>query len=156
VIAIPLKHWRRYAALRELRSAFEFLEKHADGSGLAAGRNPIEGDRAYALVLEVELKPAAQCRFETHPQHIDVIYLAEGSESIGYAPVEALGEQVEYNAELDTAFYGTPEEYATLGLEARDGVLVFYPEDGHRPWCLRGTEPRVRKIVVKVKAAAVG
>jgi len=152
VIGIPLKHWRRYAALSELQPAFEFLEKHADGSGLGLGRHPIDGDRVYALVVDVELKPPAECRFETHRHHTDVIYLVKGSETIGYAPVDALGPQVEYDSEKDTAFYRNPAEHTSIGLEAQGMVCVFYPEDGHMPAGLHKTDTQARKVIVKVRA----
>jgi len=155
VIALRLKDWRRYEALQELRQAFEFLERHAAGSGLQEGRNEIAGEEVYALHLTVPLKREAECVWETHPGHIDVIYLAEGAEMIGYLPEGALGEVVSYDAEKDTAFYANQTGYSRVQLSERDTVCVFYPEDGHLPWCQVAGAGRVRKIVVKVASGPI-
>jgi len=156
MLTVPLKQWRRYAALSELRSAFEFLEQHADGSGLEPGRTEIDGDRVYALVIDFEPKPPAECRFETHPQHIDVIYLVAGAETIGYAPEADLGPVVDEDKALGTRFYADPEEYASMKLRAGGLVCVCYPEDGHKPFCLLDPAAPARKIVVKVAAGPIG
>ena len=156
MITVRLKEWRRYEALQELRAAFAFLERHADGRDLREGRNAIAGEEAYALALTVPLKPEEECVFETHPGHIDVIYLAEGEELIGYAPAGALGEAVSYDAEKDTAFYANFSGGSRVILAERDTVCVFYPEDGHRPWCQVSGPEQVRKLVVKVVSGPIG
>ena len=156
MITVRLKDWRRYEALQELRAAFAFLERHADGRDLREGRNEIAGEEVYALALTVALKPEEECVFETHPGHIDVIYLAAGEELIGYAPAGALGEAVSYDAAKDTAFYANFSGGSRVILAERDTVCVFYPEDGHRPWCQVSGPGRVRKIVVKVASGPIG
>jgi len=166
MIALQLKDWRRYQGWAELREAFEFLERHSDGSGLADGRHEIAGDRVYALMIAHQPKPAQECRFETHQRYADVVYLASGSEMIGYAPAETLAPAGEYDGEKDLAFYETPEFFTPVLLKAggarassarRAGpsgmVTVFYPEDGHMPGCIYEREEVVKKIVVKVKVA---
>lgn len=155
MIALRLRDWRRYEALQELREAFLFLERQADGSGLQEGRNEIRGDDVYALLLTVPLKPEAECVWETHPGHIDVIYLAEGEEMIGYLPGTALGEVVSYDAEKDTAFYANQTGCSRVQLSERDTVCVFYPEDGHKPWCQVAGAGQVRKVVVKVASGLI-
>jgi len=156
MIVLGLKNWRRYEALQELRAAFAFLERHADGSGWQEGRSDVQGEEAYALMLTMPLKPEGDCLWETHPGHIDVIYLVEGQELIGYAPAEALGEAVSYDAEKDTAFYANFSGGSRVILAERDTVCVFYPEDGHRPWCQVSGPGQVRKLVVKVASRPIG
>ena len=155
MIALRLRDWRRYEALQELREAFAFLDRHADGSGLQEGRNEIAGEEVYALHLTVSLKPKAECVWETHPGHIDVIYLAQGEELIGYLPEAELGEVVSYDAEKDTAFYANQTGSSRVQLSVQDTVCVFYPEDGHLPWCQVAGPGQVRKIVVKVASGPI-
>ncbi len=152
MIALRLRDWRRYQGLAELREAFEFLERHADGAELADGRHEIAGDRVYALMITHQPKPATECRFETHARYADVVYLAAGSEMIGYAPAETLAPAGEYDGEKDLAFYRQPEFFTPVLLKA-GMVTVFYPEDGHMPGCIYEREEVVKKIVVKVKVA---
>ena len=155
MIVCELRHWKRYGELAELFPAFAFLEKHARAAGLAEGRNEIDGDRLFALLITHEPKSASECRFETHHHYADVVYIAEGTEMIGYAPAEDLTPDTPYDAQKDLAFFTQPELYAPILL--RSGmVAIFYPEDGHMPGAIYARTGQVKKIVVKVKVAPIG
>lgn len=145
-----LKNWRRYAALSELKAAFEFLEQRAGGKDLADGRVEIDGERLFALVQSYEPKPAAQGKFESHRQYADVQFMASGVEMIGWAPADSLEVEQPYDADKDIAFYRQPEHYTPLALHAGT-FAVFYPEDAHMPCCRLDAHGPVRKIVVKVR-----
>jgi len=147
-----LINWRRYEALKELRPAFEFLEKHASGEGLPDGRAEIDGDRLFALVQTYDPKPAAEGKFESHRRYADVQYIASGAERIGWAPTDILEIEQPYDEENDIAFYPQPKRYTPLAMPAGT-FAVFYPEDAHMPCCRLDTDGQVRKIVVKVLLA---
>jgi YhcH/YjgK/YiaL family protein len=149
MIIDQLKNWRRYAALAELRPAFEFLQRHADGRNLPDGRMEIRGDRLFAMVQTYRPKPVAEGRFEAHRRYADVQYIAAGAEMIGHAPTETLKTETRYNAEKDIAFYAQPRRYTALAMPAGT-FAVFYPEDAHMPCCRLDADGQVRKIVVKV------
>jgi len=154
MIVLQLHEWDRYADLGELRMAFDFLERQGMGA-LADGRHEIDEDRTYALVVTHTPKPADACRFETHQRYADVVYLAEGTEMIGYAPAPSLVPSGTYDQEKDLAFYETPEFYTPVLL--RPGmVAIFYPEDGHMPGVIYERAEQVRKIVVKVRVRPLG
>jgi biofilm protein TabA len=150
VILVPLADWRRHEGLAELRTAFEFLEQHADGAGLEDGRHEIDGARVYALVMTFQPKPLAEGRFETHHNHVDVIYLISGAEMIGHGPRAMLGPERSYDEQKDVGFYDTPEEYVRIPMRKSGLVCVFYPEDGHMPFCRLDEDGPARKVVVKV------
>lgn len=149
MIVDQLKNWRRYAALAELKPAFEFLEQHASGKDLADGRAEIDGDRLFALVQTYKPKPIRGSKFEAHRRHADVQYIAAGAERIGCAPTEALQVEVPYDFEKDIEFYAQPKRYTAIAIPAGT-FAVFYPEDAHMPCCRLDSDARVRKIVVKV------
>ena len=100
-------------------------------------------------------KPLDEGRFETHHHHVDVIYVTSGCELIGYAPQAVLGPEVSYDEEKDTGFYNTPEEYVRIPMRKSGLVCVFYPEDGHMPFCQLDGDGPARKIVVKVAVDGV-
>jgi len=153
VILDQLKNWRRYAALAELKPAFEFLEHNA-GKPLAEGRVEIQADRLFALVQNYPPKAVEGARFEAHRRYADVQFIAAGTEMIGYAPTETLQVETPYDAAKDIAFYSQPACWTPLAVPA-GSFAVFYPEDAHMPCCrldcLAGqADAPIRKIVVKV------
>jgi len=154
MIVHRLGDWRRYADLLDLKLAYDFLERTAGARGLADGRQEIDGDRVYALVVTHRPKPAGECRFETHRRFADVVYIAEGEEMIGYEHAERLPAPEVYDNSKDVQFYGTPEFYTPVLLHAGE-VAVFFPEDGHLPGARLSGEGLVRKVVVKCLVRAL-
>ncbi len=155
MIVLRLQDWNRYADLSELRLAFDYLEQHPTAADLADGRHDIDEDRVYAIMITHVPKPASECRFETHQHYADVVYLAEGTEMIGYTPAEVLTPAGAYDANKDLAFYETPDFYTPVLLHA-GMVAVFYPEDGHMPGVIYESPEQARKIVVKVRVMPLG
>jgi len=151
MIVDELKSWRRYAALEELRPAFEFLERRAD-EALPDGRIEIDGARLFALPQSYAPRAALGARFESHRRYADVQYIAAGAEMIGYAPTGGLAAETPYDPERDIAFYAQPACYTPVALTA-GSFAVFYPDDAHMPCCRLDSDEPVRKVVVKVEIA---
>ena len=149
MILDELNNWRRYAALAELKTAFEFLEQNADGTALRETRVEIDGDRVFALPQSYRPKPVSEGRFEAHRRYADVQYVASGREMIGHAPGEPLTAATPYDPEKDLIFYAQPASYSALALPA-GWFAVFYPNEAHMPGCRLDSDEQVRKIVVKV------
>jgi YhcH/YjgK/YiaL family protein len=151
MILDTLTNWRRYAALAELREAFEFLEGQTEVC-LGSGRVDIAGDRVYALVQSFTPKPIEEARFESHRRYADIHFVCQGSEMLGCAPVGELAVETPYDAENDVAFRPKPKAFTQVALRA--GMFaVCYPEDGHIPGCELDSKEQVSKIVVKVRMA---
>ncbi len=131
MIVLRLHDWDRFAELGELRMAFDFLEQHKEAN-LAEGRHEMDEDRAYAIMISHTPKPANECRFETHQHYADIVYIAEGTEMIGYAPADELKPAGDYDQVKDLRFFETPEFYTPVLLR-KGMVAIFYPEDGHMP-----------------------
>lgn len=151
MIAVRLEDAARQAPRGEgLKKAFEFLRR----PGLAAlpdGRYEIDGDRVYALVQRYSTQEAAEPRFEAHRKFIDVQYLAEGAEVIGWAPLEAVAVGEPYDELSDVLFGRARGGWTPVRLEA--GMLaVLWPADAHAPRLAAGAPGPVAKVVVKVAA----
>lgn len=122
-----------------------------DIAALPVGRVDIDGDAIFALVQEYETEPKGRRRPEAHVRHLDIQYVAEGREVIGYAPINRGGAIAEdLLAQRDVVFYASVDGESDLVMEAGNWA-VFYPNDIHRPCCLVGTSGKVRKVVVKIR-----
>jgi YhcH/YjgK/YiaL family protein len=151
MIVTDLMHIERQVLLTPtLVKAIEFLRR-PDRSSLPDGRVPIDGERVFALPQRYETAPAAAPRFEYHRKYIDIQFIVEGEEVLGWAPATKLKITEPYDREKDITF-GTvaPEEVTPVRLHAGQ-LAVLYPEDAHAPRLAADAPSRVFKIVVKVE-----
>jgi len=150
MIVSDLKHIERQAPIDPLlRKAIDFLRQPALLK-LPDGRVEIEGDRVFAMVQRYETAFTSTPKFEAHQKYIDVQYIVEGEEIIGWAPLELMEITEAYDADKDFCF-GTVASGQWTPVYLKQGQLaVLWPEDGHAPK-LAGSAPKpVMKIVVKV------
>ncbi|GIP56302.1 YhcH/YjgK/YiaL family protein [Paenibacillus sp. FSL W8-0186] len=113
------------------------------------GRVEIRGDEMYASVMELEAKPFTEQVAEKHETYIDVHYLIEGEEMIGWSPAEGGEQPVQaYDEEGDYALYQPSDEEVKLAM--KPGMFaVFFPHDIHRPG-MAEQPAAIRKLVVKI------
>ena len=142
-----LENGARYACLgermaRALRFLFNivFLE-------VAAGLYDLDGEVMYYLVQVSAAKAVAAGKAEAHRNYIDVQYVVEGEEYIGYADLSQT-RVGEYLAEKD--FVQVEGEMALVRVAA-GSFMVLFPNDAHMPGLTTGAAETVRKVVVKVK-----
>jgi len=149
MIVTDLKHIEHQAAPTTLRKAFDFLRRPALPA-LPEGRVEIEGDRVFALVQRYVTAAADLPKFEAHQKYIDVQYIVEGEEIIGWAPLERMKITNAYDSDKDFCF-GTVAPGLWTPVYLKQGQLVvLWPEDGHAPKLAGGAASQVMKIVVKV------
>ncbi|MBQ6971275.1 MAG: YhcH/YjgK/YiaL family protein [Synergistaceae bacterium] len=121
-----------------------------DIHSLADGKHLIPGTDLAADIQTYTTKPESECRFESHHEHFDIQYVAEGREYFGVCPLNGLT-VTEEHPERDTYFYGEPENAGRVLLNAGDFIIVI-PEEAHMPKCAVSSPEKVRKVVIKVKA----
>jgi YhcH/YjgK/YiaL family protein len=133
----------------EIQKGLQFL-RDTDFAGQAAGRHDVNEDMFY-FINEYETKDAGECFWEAHRVNLDLHYILEGTERIGYAAIEQLAVKDEYSAEKDAVFFTGPVESAVT---AGPGALVVcYPQDGHMTGMEAGSKQAVRKVVLKIRIA---
>ena len=141
----------RYDSVNPLfKKAFDWI-LNTDFSSLALGKHEIQGAELFANVQEYETKSVEESFFEAHRKYIDIQFLIEGSENIGWAQTESLSELEAYNAETDFhKLSGTAQETVAIGGKV---ACVLFPEDAHMPCLIAngGTKAKVRKICMKIK-----
>jgi biofilm protein TabA len=136
----------RYAAMHPgFAAGFEFL-RTADWATLGSGRHVLDGDRLAVIIDRATGRGRAQSPLESHRRYIDIQYVFEGTEWIGWLPTERCQQTtVPFDPAKDIAFYG--DRPATWLEIPRGYFAIFYPEDAHAPQA--GDAP-MQKAIVKV------
>lgn len=115
---------------------------------LEVGRHELDGQKLFALVQHSPTKLREAGRWEAHRKYIDVQYVVEGAELMGYTNVSGLTEREAYDEAKDIAFYD-PAPGSFLKVEA--GMFaIFFPQDAHMPSLAVTTPEMVKKVVIKV------
>ena len=93
-------------------------------------------------------KPLEGALLEAHRQYLDIQYIMEGYDVVGWAKTEDLTPEGEFNVEKDAGmFSGT---CTPVGVPAGSCYVVF-PEDAHAPNCYLDAPCNYKKAVVKLK-----
>jgi biofilm protein TabA len=114
------------------------------------GRHPIDGDDVFALVSSYHTGPSTEKRFEAHRAHLDIQFVAGGTERVLHAPLGALQTVQPYSGADDVELFADPPQSSSFLLGTGDFAL-FHPGDAHKPGCMAGGRHAVRKVVVKVR-----
>ena len=150
MIIDQLKNAVFYSGLHQgLDTAFHYLQ-NTELANLEPGRREIDGANVYVNVVEYNTRPKEDAgRWEAHREYMDVQYVAEGVELMGYAPLDQL-ETGEYNEERDILAVSGKIDFFV----APEGTFaIFGPQDGHTAALAVAGPEHVRKIVVKVRVA---
>ena len=135
-----------YERLHPLFAAgFAFLRR-PDIATMAEGRHMLDGERAYAIVQENDTKPLSEGFLEVHRRYIDIQYVVEHTELIGWLPTSRCERiATPYAVDKDIGFfYERPQTW----LEVPAGYFaIFFPADAHAPLATTGP---VVKAVAKV------
>lgn len=116
----------------------------------AEGRYPLDGDDLFALVQRYQTGPAAEKRFETHREYIDIQYVASGEERILYVPAYGLQATAPYDESADIEFFAEPGASSSFLLRSGQ-FAIFFPHDAHKPGCMAGGRSDIMKVILKVR-----
>lgn len=145
MIVCPFKELHRYAAvipgLEEAVKAVQALESMEPGTVPLSGSNKI-------LVQQGTTKPAAGQLLEAHREFLDIQYLVKGSEVVGWAPVDTLTLDGEFNTTKDKGMYSGNCDFMNI---AEGYCYVVFPEDAHMPGSHLDTPTQYEKLVIKLK-----
>ena len=142
-----IENYRLYSTLtKRLAKGFEFII-NTDLTAIESGKYEIDNDDIFAIVQEYDTKEEHDCVLEGHHKYIDIQYVIQGVEIMGFTPLTNQV-AVEENLEKDYTFY----KGETSMLRVEEGMFtLFFPEDLHRPGVKAGQISKVKKVVVKVK-----
>ena len=146
-IADSLRNVGDYANLgAHFAKAVAFLQRK-DLMRLPNGRYELDGENAYAMVQEANLRVWGSGKPELHHKYFDIQLPLSGEETIGVGRFDPKTPG-DFDAEKDVGFYDVEVEPMTL----RPGEFaILYPETcAHLPCCSE-TGGVIRKIVIKVR-----
>ena len=125
-------------------AAFDLMARY-DASAFRTGKTAMPAG-LYLSQMEETLKAAPEA-FEAHRRYADLMFMAEGEETVFYTPAAELRRITSaYDAESD-CLLAAPQPGAVPLPLGRGTFAAFFPEDAHAPGCGSGT---VRRVVIKV------
>jgi biofilm protein TabA len=132
-----------------LKKGLEFLMQ-ARYQHLPDGRMDIDGDTLFAIPQSYETLPPTAAKYEAHRKYIDIQYIAEGVEVMGWAQAGSLTVTVPYS-DMQDIWYGSPPSNEITFIHLSAGQLaIFFPDDAHAPKLAADKPAFVKKLVVKV------
>ena len=139
------QHGGSFKLAERLMLGLKFLQE-GNVSELLPSTIELDGKNVYAMIQHYDTKPKAQGTWEAHRKYIDIQYVAEGQELMGYANL----------GHLDAGPYNDEKDYLLLKGEGsyilmRPGTFVILaPQDAHIPQVAVDVPQPVKKVVVKV------
>lgn len=147
MITDSLRNASKYYCLGDtMMAALKYLEER-DFLGVEPGKYEIDGSKMFALVQEYESKPVEQGIWEAHRKYIDIQYVVCGREKMGYACIDSMKVQQEYDDDKDCLLLTGAGDFLTVN---ENCFAVFYPQDAHMPCIAADIPARVKKVIVKV------
>lgn len=134
------------------KTVFDWLKQVPEDK--TDGKYAIDGENIYAYVSTNPTISRNQGSYEAHNIYIDFHLCREGGEIIEWAPTKDLSEKSPYDLPTDTTFYLNPDQSPRCTLTPGSFAILF-PGEAHLAKINDGTNTRVQKIVVKVKATLV-
>ncbi len=145
MIVCPFKDLGRYApiipGLEEAMNAVAAMTEWVPGTIQLSGGNRILVQEGTTGAFDSKLS-------EAHRQYLDVQYIVEGEETVGWAPLEAMTLSGEFNVEKDIGRYDGPMDYMRIG---QGYCYVVFPEDAHKPGVHLDEPHAFKKLVLKLK-----
>jgi YhcH/YjgK/YiaL family protein len=133
---------------KRIQKSLDYI-KQTELKKLQPGRYDIDGDNIFALISTYQTKPASEGKLEAHKKYIDVQYVIEGEELMGYAPLGSQEILEAYKEENDIIFYTGEKVF----IKVTEGMFaIFSPEDVHMPGISVNENFPVKKLVIKVRA----
>ena len=148
MVSDQIKNAKLYYSLGErIKKGLQYLE-NTDFSSVETGKYEIDGKNIFVMISEYNSKSLNDAKPESHKNYIDIQFIIEGKEHMGYVPLNGQNESTPYNPEKDVAFY----QCETSLIEYNAGVFaIFFPEDIHQPGVGISKSEPVKKAVVKIK-----
>jgi biofilm protein TabA len=147
MVVDSLSNRRLYAGLgTRISAALELLAKE-DFRSQAVGKHEVDGTSLFYLVQSYTTKPVEQASWESHRKYLDVQYIVEGTERMGWAPISSLAVTKPYDPAGDAALYQGEGVFVTAGPGT---FFLLWPDDAHMPGIAAGSPATVRKVVGKV------
>jgi len=119
---------------------------------LSVGKHLIDGENVFATVTEGATKPFEQTAWESHRKYIDLHLMIKGKERIGVMNPATAKVTDPYDAAKDLAHYDISTK-GTYYIADPETLLIFFPQNSHRPVIHVDGYDKVKKVVIKIRVA---
>ncbi len=130
----------------EIKRAFDYIQG-TDLLTLRVGEHELDGRNFYVVVQQHNTKLPDQGRWEAHRRYIDLHYMVQGTERIGYAPLSRM-KQGAYDGIKDFLALSGTGDFMTL---KSGDFMLLWNDEGHMPGMAVDSPSMVNKIVVKIR-----
>jgi YhcH/YjgK/YiaL family protein len=136
-----------YFGLSEkIKLALEYIKK-TDFSLIKEETVEIDGKNIFAMIQKYNTRNTEDAKWEAHRKYIDIQYMVEGAENMGFVLSDYLDIVEEYNEEKDVEFLEGLGDY----VQVNEGeFVIFFPDDAHMPGIKIKENEMVQKVVIKV------
>lgn len=141
-----IKNAKLYYGIGEnIKIALEFLENY---KGLADKKEDIVvSDNIMIKCRPYMTKAESECTYEAHEKDIDIHFVVDGDEEIGYADISHLT-KVGENKEKDMIYLEGTGANIHLG---KGDFMITFPQDAHMPCIVHDTAKICNKLIVKIR-----
>jgi len=148
MIVDRIENLKLYVSYNEkLAIVCDYLAK-TDIHALEVGKYEIDGG-IRVIVNAFTAKERSVAKWETHNKYIDLQYLIEGNEIMGWLPLDQM-EDAEYNAEKDITYPAPKVGAHPADVTLETGSFAFLePRDAHCP-CIKLTADNAKKLIFKI------
>lgn len=132
-----------------LKVALEFMMEN-NLNNLEDDRFEIEDGKVKVIIKKgYYTKEEENCKWENHQKYIDIQYLLEGQEQIGYCKASDMEIKIAYDNESDKTIYHDCNKYFKIKLNPGDFIILF-PDDAHKTLIATEEITKNNKAVIKV------
>ena len=143
------------ASSPSMQKAFDFLRELQDND-FSDGKVEIDGTNVYAIFQSFPSTPVSGAlKFEVHRRYIDIQYLVDGKELMGWAHSDKMMTTIPYNADKDALYGVVPLESVTYIRYSAGQAVILYPSDAHSPGLADGISEAIKKVVVKIAVSSL-
>ncbi|MEN8137812.1 MAG: YhcH/YjgK/YiaL family protein [Bacteroidota bacterium] len=147
MILDKIENTHLYSGLsKRIETALKYLNE-TNFKELGNGTYDVVKGEIFAIVNRYDTIHESEEKLEAHKKYIDVQFVYEGNEMLGYLTKTDQVVFRDYDEEEDYELYNGKKNM----IEFNQGMFaVFFPDDLHAPGIHIETSTRVTKIVVKV------
>lgn len=132
-----------------LKAALDYMQNN-NLDGFEDGRFEIANGNVIIIIKKgYKTKEENQGKWESHEKFIDIQYLLEGQEQIGYCRVSNMEVKVPYDSKTDKTLYHNCDKYFKTKLYPGDFIILF-PDDAHKTLIAGDEVTTNNKAVIKV------
>ena len=147
MILDKIENAKQYQGLSlRIKKALRYISK-TDFTKLENGTYDIVKDEIFAIVNRFETVDVITEKPEVHRKYIDVQYVFEGEEMLGFAIKKDQKVFKEYNSEEDFELYDADLDLVKF---EKGMFAIFFPDDLHAPSVHIERPTSASKVVVKI------